>query len=50
MALSYALTQALLDGMELQDEDTGEMKSLLGMIRAELRIAADETDVMAVNR
>ena len=49
-AMCFVLSQALLDGLTLPDEDTGLEKSLLSMIREELNIEDSETDVEAVNR
>ena len=49
-AMCFVLSQALLDGLTLLDEDTGVEKSLLSMIREELNIADSENDVEAVNR
>ena len=50
VGLAYALSRALLDGMVLPDEESGEEKSLLGMIREELRIPDEKSDMEAVNR
>ena len=50
VAMCFVLSQALLDGLTLPDEDSGVEKSLLSMIREELNIADSETDVDAVNR
>ena len=49
-AMCFVLSQALLDGLTLLDEETEVEKSLLSMIREELSIADSESDVEAVNR